>query len=336
VYLSAYHNAPQHLNRIHLYLQLSMAQKVTSRIIDACYSTNNSAGRDHITIDYTIPQVESGPSSQPSLSFNDAPIDLLSRHFTGREVELDRIERVFSMGHGDAPTHCVLYGMSGIGKTQLALQYAILSYKQQQYYIVFWMSGTTVEKLNQGLTKVLALVGHPDHDHWQDQATKLTLARHWLEENGPIRWLLVLDNIALDTDNFLRQHLPCKNSLGNILLTTWIGVVAEAMASVAGKQHQFLELHAPDLQDAAKQLLVEAGIDTSDTMSASEDGAGTLIKCSGCLPLAISHAASFAKQSHKNLDNVLGLYQSKHKYEVSFYPQILSFCICLWFLDSES
>jgi hypothetical protein len=54
---------------------------------------NNVTG-DQYNCYLTFPQVEAGGSSSQvpsSLSFNDAPLDLLSVHFTGREKGLDRV-----------------------------------------------------------------------------------------------------------------------------------------------------------------------------------------------------------------------------------------------------
>jgi hypothetical protein len=294
-----------------------MAQQ-TAHIVDARYGMPTDVGRDQIINYYAVAQ--SVPSSQPpsSLSFNDAPIDLLSSHFTGREDELDHIGKAFGMNHGRVPTRCAVYGMPGIGKTQLTLQYAMRAYNCQRYSVVFWISGTTVEKLNQGLTRVLTLVGHPDRDH-PEQSTKLTSTRRWLEDsdvNGCSKWLLIFDNVAPEAVGFLKEHLPRQNPMGNILLTTRTEAAAEAVVAVAGKQHDILELCAPDLKNAANQLLKEAGVDMSDTGSASISGAEALVKCVGCLPLAITHAASLARQSHRNLDYVLRLYQGAHKFEV--------------------
>ena len=286
--------------------------------VDARYGMNTSICRDQINYHYTSPP---GSSTQlsPSLSFKDAPIDLLSSNFTGRKKELDHIGRVLGTSRGGrTPTRCAIYGIPGIGKTQLALRYAELSYNWQQYSVIFWISGASVEKLNQGFAKVLTLVGHPDRDH-PEQSTRLTSARRWLEEsdvNGCKKWLLIVDNIAREAVVFLKEHFPRKNSSGDIVLTTRTKAVAEAVAAVAGRQHGIIELCAPDLQDAAGQLLKEAGIDQADTTSASIVGAEALVKRIGSLPLAISQAASFARQSHKSLDDVLGLYQSPHKYEV--------------------
>ena len=208
------------------------------------------------------------------------------------------------------------------GKTQLALQFAQLSYHRQQYSLVFWMSGATVEKLNHGFAKILTLVGHLDYSN-SDQSIWLTSARRWLEEPNvndpePCRWLLVLDNINQEAVSFLREHLPRKYPSGNILFTTRTRAIAEVVSTVAGRQHHILELIVPNLEHVANQLLKEAGLDSADQVSASTGDAEALVKCVGCLPLAISHAASFAKQSHNRLDVVLGLYQSKHKYDVSF------------------
>jgi hypothetical protein len=176
--------------------------------------------------------------------------------------------------------------------------------------------------LNEGFAKVLTLVGHPDYSNL-DQSVRLTSARRWLEEPnvngpGPCRWLLVLNNVSQEAVGFLREHLPRRNSSGNILFTTRTRAIAEAITAVAGNQHQISELGIPSLEQAANQFLKEAGIDYIDAVSASTSGAEALVKCIGRLPLAISHAASLAKQSHKHLDDVLGLYQSKHKYDVGF------------------
>jgi hypothetical protein len=42
-----------------------------------------------------------------------------------------------------------------------------------------------------------------------------------------------------------------------------------------------------------------------------------IVKAVGCLPLAISHAAAYMDQSWSSLNDMLELYQSKHKIDVS-------------------
>jgi hypothetical protein len=109
--------------------------------IDSCHGTTNIPGRDQINLYYTSVSGSSNQQRPQALSFNDAPIDLLPPHFTGRVDELANIGKGFGTSHGSASTRCVVHEMPGVGKTQLALQFAQLSYNRQQYSLVFWISG---------------------------------------------------------------------------------------------------------------------------------------------------------------------------------------------------
>src|ERR1700691_3792697 len=112
-----------------------------ARHIDGRNNTNVITGRDYVTI-YSQRGSSSSHQSLPPLSFNDAP-ELLSSHFTGRKDELDYIEQIFGVDNGGAPTRCAVHGMLGLGKTQLALKYAVTSYQRRRYSLVFWISGAT-------------------------------------------------------------------------------------------------------------------------------------------------------------------------------------------------
>jgi predicted ATP-dependent serine protease len=96
---------------------------------------NNVTGDQYNNnVNYNI-RVESSSSIQaPMLSpFIEAPLDLLSIYFTGRDKELEQIAKTFDIVHGGTPTRCIVHGMHGIGKTQLALQFAKQSFDQQRF-----------------------------------------------------------------------------------------------------------------------------------------------------------------------------------------------------------
>jgi hypothetical protein len=283
--------------------------------VDARYNTSNEVSGNQYNAYYNqyISAPASSSSQTPStlsLSFNDAPLDLLSVHFMGRDKELASIGQALEDNYGDIPTRCIVYGMHGIGKSQLALQFAKLSFEQRRYSLVFWMSSTTVEKLNQGYIHLLNLVGHPDRLH-PEQSARLTAARRWLEESRHIRWLLVLDNVDPSTLEFIRQILPRKNHKGNILFTTRTATVATALARAAGQQHEVIELELPNVGDAAYLFLREGGIDVTGTTALTVSRAEKVVRRVGCLPLAVSHAASFMKESHKTLGDIIHLLDSK-------------------------
>jgi hypothetical protein len=283
-------------------------------------NVNNVTGDQYnVGYHFTLPQVNAGASSSqtpPSLTFNDAPLDLLSVHFTGREKELARISEILNGVHGDVPARCVVHGMHGLGKTQLALQFAKSSYILGRYSLIFWISAATIDKLNNGFVKILDLIQHPARFYLSNQTSRLTEARRWLEASTSISWLLVLDNVDASTLNFIRENLPRHNPQGNILFTTRTPDVASVLSSVAGQQHQVLELGIPDARDAIKLLLRESGIDSVNVTWLAASKTHEVVKFVGFLPLAISQTASFMRQSHKELDYTLHLLQGEDKMQV--------------------
>jgi NB-ARC domain len=284
-------------------------------------NTSNYVTGDQSNSNYNYNiRIESSSSGQAPTppSFTEAPIDLLSVHFTGREEELADIARKLKVVHGNVPTRCAIFGMHGIGKTQLALRFASDSFDQHQYTHIFWMSGTTIEKLNQGFTDLLTLVAHPDRANLGDQRAKLTAARRWLEDAISINWLLVLDNVDATVLSFLQEHLPRKNQQGKILVTTRTADVATALVRTAGKQHHTIEIGLPKVEDATRLFFVESNIDITAATTLTKSKAEDVVKFVGRLPLAISHTASFMKQTQKSLDELLLLFHSEDRTQVRF------------------
>ena len=279
---------------------------------------NEAAGNVTSTQVYITfpPEPSAGPSSLKNVAqcpcFNDAPLDLLSVNFTGREQEIALIIEFLDIVYGDVPTRCALHGMHGVGKSQVSNALAKELYDQGRYTNVFWMQATTIEKLHQGFSKLLYLVSHPDHSS-TDDGIRLTAARRWLEEPDSGKWLLVIDNVARETIDFLREHLPRKNARGNILFTTRTKDVAKALTQVAGRQHGIVDLRIPDVEDAAKLFLKhlsdpEAPTDASKVQE--------LVKGIGCLPLAVAQAASYMTETRSSLDDMLELFKSQRKIDV--------------------
>jgi hypothetical protein len=294
---------------------------MTTHSIDAHCNVNeiNVVSRDQYISNinhYHAPETGGSSKVPTTTSLNDAPLDLLSLYFTGRGKELSRISEILNVAHEDMPTRCVIHGMHGLGKSQLALQFAKLSYIRQRYSLVLWISATTVERLNHGFVKILNVIRHPDRFQLVEQSARLTEARRWLEDADSFDWLLVLDNVDLNTLDFIRENLPRRNRRGNMLFTTRTKNVALALACVAGQRHESIELGPLDIQDATRLLLTESNADTSSTTPLALSKAEEVVKCVGGLPLAISHVAAFIKQSHKELDDILHMLQSEEKIEV--------------------
>jgi hypothetical protein len=282
------------------------------------YSKNtfNTPDGDQYIFNVRIENGDSFDREPLALSFNEAPVNYLSDYFNGRAGELARIGEGLDVDHGDSPARCIIHGKRGIGKTQLALQYAKFSFDQQRYSLIFWISGTTIENLNDGFDDLLHLVDHPDRSRPLEPRAKLNAARRWLEDSSPLEWLLVLDDVDRGTLDYVQEHLPCKNMRGNILFTTRIESIAQALASAGGQRHEIIELGPPEVVDAVNLLLAEIDTDATSQSSLAIQKAESVVHSLGRLPLAIYNAASFMRQTHMNLDEMQRLLQSEHRTQV--------------------
>jgi hypothetical protein len=285
----------------------------TNNIMAASNTFNVVSGDQHITHVYPAPLASA--SSPPPLGqspFNDAPIDNLSIHFTGRKRELALIAKAFER-RGDIPRRCALHGNQGVGKSQLTYSWARSTFARKENSYIMWISATTAEKIFQGFCRLLRFVDHPHQSH-PDQNARLEAARRWLEEVDTGNWLLIFDNVFPETLDFLRQHLPRVNSRGTILFTTRTLHVAAAVASTAGERHGVIEVPLLSVKEGAELFCGYFDAGKVDPLSAKVEA---IVKAVGCLPLAISHAAAYMDQSRSTLDNLLELYQSQHKIDVS-------------------
>ncbi|KZP28366.1 TPR-like protein [Athelia psychrophila] len=268
---------------------------------------------------YGAPPVVSFDPLHPHSPFNDAPVDRISPCFVGRDEELQLFANVLGLCDGDIPSRCAVWGMPGLGKSQLALKYANTSFRAGCHTHVIWISATTVEKVSQGLAKVLDLLQHPER-HNPDQAARITAARLCLEHSeqyGFLEWLIVLDDVTVATVPFLQENLPRQNSHGSILITTRTAEIAEAVTSAAGERYPICKLNALSLEQSTALLLTRAGIHSST--AADVHSAHNLVRRIGCLPLAVEQAGSYMK-----LNGLTGAGQLETLYDQRGLEEVIS------------
>ena len=223
---------------------------------------------------------------------------------------------MFSTSSGDPPARCVIHGMPGVGKTQLALKFAMLAFQNRQYPYVFWVSGVSVEKLSQDVSKMVDLVRLPGR-HTLNQASRLTAARAWFEDSTAVRsWLVVLDNVSEETAiKILRDFLPRENCNGRLLITTRIAAIVERFTA-SGTLSQ-LALQPPGISHAVTMLVAGAHLEQEDRERASYITIEHLVQSVGNLPLAIDQAASYMRETRSSPQEVLDVYNSEEVSEVS-------------------
>jgi tetratricopeptide (TPR) repeat protein len=204
--------------------------------------------------------------------------------FTGREQILTDLHADLLKKGKQA-----LFGLGGVGKTQIAVEYA---YRQHEYTAVFWSFAGTEQSLRGGYAAIAALLDLPEKDS-QEQAKTTEAVKRWLEQNTG--WLLVLDNA--DDPAMLKPFLP-QQGKGHILLTSRaysfqkIGLVSPREVNVLSP-------------DEAREFLLRR---TGKAPTEKSPEADALAKEVGYLPLALEQAAAYIAETGASFSNYLAGY----------------------------
>ena len=171
-----------------------------------------------------------------------------------------------------------LHGLGGVGKTQLAVEYA---WKHLGgYEAVLWVRADSPETLEANLAGLAGVLGLPEASA-KEQGVQTDAVLGWLK--GRERWLLIADNA--DTDEAaraLRDRLG-PNLGGHVLVTSRLGRWPINIA------HLPLEVLLPD--DAARYL--QDRVAKEGQHAGDETAARKLAEELGFLPLALEQAAAF-------------------------------------------
>jgi hypothetical protein len=163
---------------------------------------------------------------------------LKTNAFIGRGSDLDLMRQYLAPdAESDRRRICVIHGLGGIGKTQMAIEYAILH--KHTYTSFFWLDGKTEESLVQSLLSVasrlpkgqISNINTQELKGIEDSRERAQEVLRWFALEGNGKWLLVFDNIdktsyeALDDDSEslssydITQYFP-GGDLGTIIITT--------------------------------------------------------------------------------------------------------------------
>jgi tetratricopeptide (TPR) repeat protein len=198
--------------------------------------------------------------------------------FVDRSEELERLRLELEPAkNSPAMQIIVVHGLDGIGKTQLALEYA---WKHlQEYAAVFWVRADNPETLNEGLAALAPVLNVPEAAT-SDRTLKIGAVLSWLGKNR--RWLLVVDNADTDEAAVVIQHRLPPNLPGAVLITSRLSRWPVDMPHLA--------LAVFSLEDAVRFLLSRVAKDGHH--AGDEAAARSLANDLGSLPLALEQAAA--------------------------------------------
>ncbi|MFB8238687.1 FxSxx-COOH system tetratricopeptide repeat protein [Kitasatospora purpeofusca] len=199
-----------------------------------------------------------------------------NRHFTGRSPALDLLRDRFGGRAGTAPTGVqVLLGLGGIGKTQIALEYAHRF--AADYDLVWWIDAEQPELVTAAFAELAERLGLRVGD---SLGVAMEAAREALRRGEPTsRWLLVLDNVD-EADDIVR-YLP--GGPGHVLITSrYFGWRRRAEA---------LEVDVFERAESVEHL-------SRRLPDISAEEAGQVAEAVGDLPLAVEVASAWLAETH--------------------------------------
>jgi hypothetical protein len=222
-------------------------------------------------------------------------------YFTGREELLRRLAASLRAGEtvGISQPQAVS-GLGGVGKTQLALEYAYRYY--QDYDAVLWTRADTQEALISGFVTFAGLLQLPVQEEL-DQLKILQAVKHWL--TGHTRWLLLLDNA--DDLALVQDFLPPAGR-GHTLLTT--------RAASMGRLARPIEVDALANDPGAlfllrrtERLAPDAPLEQAETSDRAI--ALAISQELGGLPLALDQAGAYIEETQCSLADYLQFYRTQ-------------------------
>ena len=219
--------------------------------------------------------------------------------FTGREDLLSIIEEYLESG---STASCALCGLGGMGKTQLAVEYA--HRHRERYRAVFWVRAASRETLIADYLEMADLL-HLGGKQGQDQMITVTMFKRWLAHHDG--WLLILDNA--DDLSLLSDFLPTGGK-GHTLLTT--------RAQATGTLARRISVEKLDLDESMLLLLRRARLLQPDApldsvALAMLSSAESMVQALDGLPLAIDQAGAYIEETECSLAAYLQLYRKRRR-----------------------
>ncbi|MFE7855640.1 FxSxx-COOH system tetratricopeptide repeat protein [Streptomyces sp. NPDC057403] len=178
--------------------------------------------------------------------------------FTGRGYILEKVREQLRGGMTAVlPQQQALFGMGGVGKTQIALEY--VHRFSADYDLVWWVPAEHVDNVVAALAELGAVIGAPGGE---DMALASQETVRMLSRSDPTkRWILVFDNA--DNPDELAGYMPTTGG-GHILVTSrnqaWSEKGSTLPVDVFQRQEsvEHLSRRAPGLTPAEAGQVAEA------------------------------------------------------------------------------
>ncbi|KAF8454692.1 hypothetical protein BDZ91DRAFT_786504 [Kalaharituber pfeilii] len=227
--------------------------------------------------------------------------------FTGRQNISEQLRKILS---GSGHRCAALWGLGGVGKSQIALEYIHQYVKSVRH--MFWVHGASLATLSRDYFKISAKVGLPIAEEKVEET--LLRLKDWFESDESSDWMLVVDN-ADDLSEFetnregIWRYIP-QGIKGALIVTTRSYAIANRLGCDS------IEVPRMD-RDEAKSLFQQHYKGSITENSTESDSIRNLLVAFDFLPLAIVGAASFMRETRTLPVEYFEMYNSTYEIQIS-------------------
>ena len=213
----------------------------------------------------------------------------------------DVIDGIFRESHWV----CFL-GPPGVGKSALAMHFALNSRETQKYNGIFWINASNQIFLDQGFVELAHHLRLVDKDRIKIESIKRFVKQELDKRNN---WLLIFDN--LDDIRLVDGLLPERRGRRHILVTTRDQAVQKVVAGAC------VVLKPMNVEEATELYYK---ICECRPLEATSQDMSQLVACLNCTPLAIYIAVLYLHETKSGVGTYLETYRQIQESNLLFRP----------------
>ncbi|KAB5557932.1 hypothetical protein GE09DRAFT_93575 [Coniochaeta sp. 2T2.1] len=224
-----------------------------------------------------------------------------SKYYTGRIAILEALQQKLFVRKESQKL--AVFGLGGVGKTQVALRFAYWVKEHHREYSIFWVAALSMAAFTQAYEEI-ARICNVSIDIEREEPKKSV--QRYLNSEDAGRWLFIVDNVddqdllygSAEGTAGIHEFLP-DNDNGLTLITTRFRGIAAEMAG-----GDVLELNEMDAQDA--EAFLQKSLIHKDLLR-DPATTKTLLSELTYLPLAITQAVAYLNRNKTPINKYLEL-----------------------------